>query len=74
MRRAMAIGTANRDREDLVTYRRMMQSVIGHDLRSRYPVPQKLSHELLVLMLRLEDREREAAQQRPRTAPVESTS
>jgi len=43
---------------DPVTLHRIMQTMIGNGLKQRYEAPQKLSHELLVLLMQLNERER----------------
>jgi hypothetical protein len=46
-----------------------MQEMIGEGLRERYKPPQKLSHELLVLLMQLKEQERrEAAAAKSRSA------
>ena len=49
---------AAEERNDPVTLHRVMQTMIGEGLRSYYQPPQKLSHELFVLLLQLKDRDR----------------
>jgi hypothetical protein len=46
-----------------VTLHRIMQEMIGEGLRERYKPPQKLSHELFVLLMQLKEQERRDAQQ-----------
>jgi hypothetical protein len=41
-----------------VTLHRTMQMMIGEGLRARYQPPQKLSHELFVVLLQLKEAER----------------
>lgn len=41
-----------------VTLHRIMQAMIGEGLRERYQPPQKLSHELFVLLVQLRENER----------------
>ncbi|MGA2894879.1 MAG: hypothetical protein ABSE22_18595 [Xanthobacteraceae bacterium] len=53
----MAILAADNS-NDPVTLHRVMQSMIGEGLRSHYQAPQKLSHELFVLLLQLKEQER----------------
>jgi hypothetical protein len=43
---------------DPVTLHRTMQMMIGEGLRARYQPPQKLSHELFVVLLQLKEAER----------------
>jgi hypothetical protein len=43
---------------DPVTLHRTMQMMIGEGLRARYQPPQKLSHELFVVLLQLKETER----------------
>ena len=49
--------------DEPVTLHRVMQTMIGEDLRKRYEAPQKLSHELFVLMMQLREEERKLEQQ-----------
>jgi hypothetical protein len=44
-----------------VTLHRIMQKMIGEGLRERYKPPQKLSHELFVLLMQLKEQERREA-------------
>ena len=44
--------------DDPVTLHRIMQSMIGEGLKARYEPPQKLSHELFVLLMQLRENER----------------
>jgi hypothetical protein len=44
--------------DDPVTLHRVMQRMIGEGLRERYEPPQKLSHELFVLMMQMNELER----------------
>jgi hypothetical protein len=44
-----------------VTLYRIMQTMIGERLRERYKPPQKLSHELFVLLMQLKEQERREA-------------
>ena len=64
-------GTAARQAaggdNDPVTLHRIMQTMIGEGLRQHYKPPQKLSHELFVLLMQLQEEERrEAARARLR--------
>jgi hypothetical protein len=43
--------------DEPVTLHRVMQTMIGDGLRKRYEAPQKLSHELFVLMMQLKENE-----------------
>lgn len=43
---------------DPVTLHRTMQTMIGHGLRDHYQAPQKLSHELFVVLMQLNEEER----------------
>ncbi len=52
-----AVLAEEHDRNDPVTFHRIMQSMIGDRLKARYQPPKKLSHELFVLMLQVKDRE-----------------
>ena len=49
--------------DEPVTLHRVMQSMIGEGLRQRYAPPQKLSHELFVLLMQLKEEERKLEQQ-----------
>jgi len=49
---------AARDDNDPVTLHWIMQSMIGEGLKEHYKPPQKLSHELFVLIMQLRDNER----------------
>lgn len=52
---------------DPVTLHRIMRTMIGEGLRQHYKPPQKLSHELFVLLMQLKEEERrEAAKARSR--------
>jgi hypothetical protein len=53
-----------------VTLHRIMQTMIGQGLREHYQAPQKLSHELFVLLMQLNEQERKSKStaRRPRTA------
>jgi hypothetical protein len=44
--------------DDPVTLHRVMQRMIGDGLKERYEAPQRLSHELFVLMLQIREQER----------------
>jgi hypothetical protein len=44
--------------DDPVTLHRIMQTMIGEGLKERYEPPQRLSHELFVLLMQLNERER----------------
>jgi hypothetical protein len=44
-----------------VTLHRIMQKMIGEGLREHYKPPQKLSHELFVLLMQLKEQERREA-------------
>jgi hypothetical protein len=51
-------AAADRESNDPVTLHRIMQTMIGEELRARYEPPQKLSHALFVLLLQLKEKER----------------
>ncbi len=53
-----AARAAAADDNDPVTLHRIMQSMIGDGLKERYEPPQKLSHELFVLLMQLQENER----------------
>ncbi len=44
-----------------ITLHRIMQEMVGERLRERYKPPQKLSHELFVLLMQLKEKERREA-------------
>jgi hypothetical protein len=54
----MAVRATDPDDNDPVTLHRIMQSMIGEGLRTHYKAPEKLSHELFVLLLQLKEQER----------------
>ena len=47
--------------DEPITLHRIMQEMIGEGLRERYKPPQKLSHELFVLLMQLKEQERREA-------------
>jgi hypothetical protein len=56
----MAIGTADQRSNDPVTLHRIMQSMIGEGLKARYEAPQKISHQLFVLLMQIKEHEQRA--------------
>ena len=46
------------DENDPVTLHRTMRTMIGEGLRQHYQAPQKLSHELFVVLMQLNEEER----------------
>jgi hypothetical protein len=48
-----------------VTLHCIMQTMIGEGLKARYQPPQKLSHELFVLLMQLQENERRGKARRP---------
>ena len=66
--RESVAGTEARPENDPVTLHRTMQMMIGQGLRERYQPPQKLSHELFVVLMQLREEERRenAAERAPR--------
>lgn len=54
--------------DEPVTLHRIMQMMIGKELREHYEAPQKLSHALFVLLLQLKEQERRD-QRRQRATP-----
>jgi hypothetical protein len=48
----------HRQADEPVTLHRIIQTMIGQELRERYEAPQKLSHELFVLLMQLNEQER----------------
>jgi len=55
---AMAVRAAKLEGDDPVTLHRIMQNMVGEGLKERYEPPQRLSHELFVLMLQIKEQER----------------
>jgi hypothetical protein len=55
---SMQRGVAELQTDEPVTLHRIMQTMIGRELRQRYQAPQKLSHELFVLLMQLNEQER----------------
>ena len=51
-------AAAARGENDPVTLHRTMQMMIGDGLREHYQAPQKLSHELFVVLMQLNEEER----------------
>jgi hypothetical protein len=47
--------------DEPITLHRIMQEMIGEGLREHYKPPQKLSHELFVLLMQLKEQERREA-------------
>jgi len=47
--------------DEPVTLHRIMQKMIGEGLKEHYEPPQKLSHELFVLLMQLKEQERKEA-------------
>jgi hypothetical protein len=62
----------HRQADEPVTLHRIMQTMIGQELRERYEAPQKLSHELFVLLMQLNEQERKKRPGRPRPRPRSS--
>jgi hypothetical protein len=62
-----AVRAAVHDDNDPVTLHRIMQSMIGEGLKERYAPPQKLSHELFVLMMQLQENERRGKARKAQT-------
>jgi hypothetical protein len=64
--------TADHPGDEPVTLHRIMQMMIGKELRERYQPPQKLSHALFVLLMQLKEQERREQRERavrPRKPP-----
>lgn len=61
-------NTEARPDNDPVTLHRTMQMMLGHGLREHYEAPQKLSHELFVVLMQLNEEERrlKASKRAPR--------
>jgi hypothetical protein len=66
-RESAAEALAGRE-NDPVTLHRTMQMMIGQGLREHYQPPQRLSHELFVVLMQLQEEERreKAAKRAPR--------
>jgi hypothetical protein len=54
-------GRVDHDADEPITLRLIMQEMIGEGLREHYKPPQKLSHELFVLLMQLKEQERRQA-------------
>jgi hypothetical protein len=67
----IAAPATEQDRNDPVTFHRIMQSLIGDGLKARYEPPKKLSHELFVLMLQLKEREQRKKKTKPQKARLQ---
>ncbi len=67
VREHSAVPAIAHDNNDPVTLHRIMQSMIGDGLKERYAPPQKLSHELFVLMMQLRENERRGTARRAQT-------
>jgi hypothetical protein len=65
-----AVDGAVRETNDPVTLHRTMQMMIGDGLRDHYQAPQKLSHELFVVLMQLNEEERrlKAGKRSPRVS------
>ena len=61
----MAAYAVKIESDDPVTLHRIMQRMVGDGLKERYEAPQKLSHELFVLMLQIKDQERREKMVKP---------
>ncbi len=57
----MADHAADHVQNDPVTLHRVIQSMIGQGLKTHYQPPQRLSHELFVLLLQIKEQERSSA-------------
>jgi hypothetical protein len=51
---------------------RVMQEAIGRELKERFEPPQKMSHQLLVLMMQMNDRARRERGEAEQTVPTET--
>ena len=69
-----AVRAAARDDNDPATLHRIMQSMIGEGLKECYAPPQKLSHELFVLMMQLRENERRGKARRARERTKEAAA
>jgi hypothetical protein len=67
-----AVRAEAHDDNDPATLHRIMQSMIGEGLKERYAPPQKLSHELFVLMMQLRENERRGKARRAQTKPEQT--
>lgn len=45
--------------EEPVTLYRVMQATIGQELRARYEAPREMSHELLVLLMQMNEQRKQ---------------
>jgi hypothetical protein len=70
----MASYPADRDDDGPVTLHWIMQTMIGEGLKKHYEPPQKLSHELFVLLLQLKEQERRRTRTDKAAATVPSTA
>jgi hypothetical protein len=64
----IADSVTDQDRNEPVTFHRVIQGMIGDGLKARYEPPRKLSHELFVLMLQLKEQESRDKAVKPRAA------
>lgn len=71
----MADRAADHEQNDPVTLHRVIQNMIADGLKTHYQPPQRLSHELFVLLLQMKEQERSTAPvakeppSRPKRAP-----
>jgi hypothetical protein len=67
----MSGRAANDEPHEPATLFRVMQTAIAEGLRERYPPPRKMSHQLFVLMMQMNDRARREQRQAEQTACAE---
>jgi hypothetical protein len=70
----MADGAAAPDSDSPVTLHRIMQTMIAEGLSARYQPPQKLSHELFVLLMQLQENERRGKARKAAAKPQRTTA
>ncbi|MGB7035755.1 MAG: hypothetical protein WBD71_09515 [Xanthobacteraceae bacterium] len=67
-----SVAAAARGKNDPVTLHRTMQMMIGDGLREHYQAPQKLSHELFVVLMQLNEEDRRRSAAKPSSAKPSS--
>jgi hypothetical protein len=69
----MSGRAANDEPHEPATLFRVMQEAIGRGLKERFEPPEKMSHQLLVLMMQMNDRARRERAEAERAAPEART-
>ena len=59
---------ADSEPDEPATLHRVMQVAIAEGLRQRYQPPRKMSHELLVLLMQVNEQSKPAVRRKPRAA------